>query len=538
MIKKLIEKIFAPKKAKAAATAGAPVRKDGATVYKQSEHGINRNDISAGALRVCEMLQQENFKAYVVGGAVRDLILGRHPKDFDVATNATPEEVRNVIRRARIIGRRFKLVHVMFGQETIEVSTFRANHPDAEDAGSEDNADADMPAVDEQEIASASRRRPDQRGGRNGNAANSDRNDNGGDFRHKKAHADEHGRLLRDNVYGNMGDDAVRRDFTMNALFYDPQDETVWDYVNGFADVKKRTVVMIGDPATRYREDPVRMLRAARLAGKLGFTIDPATQAPIAELKPLLQHVPSARIYDEALKMLLSGDAVKCLQKLQELQLQSSMFAIVDRAANNPKAMKLINLVLTRTDERIAQDKGVSPAFLFAALFWHEVMPRAEKLEAKGELPMVALHTAMDDVLDAQRKSLAVPRRLDASIKELWAAQPRFAWRSKGKAFRTLAHPRFRASYDFYELRAQVGDADIEIAHWWEKFQFASEDEQNQMLMADESPKPKKRRSRGRKNSGGPAVLSATAASAKIVSVENYAPRDDGRDEQFKPEQG
>jgi poly(A) polymerase len=528
MIKKLIEKIFSPKKAKAAVAASTSVRKDGATVYKQSEHGINRNDISAGALRVCEMLQQENFKAYVVGGAVRDLILGRHPKDFDVATNATPEEVRNVIRRARIIGRRFKLVHVMFGQETIEVSTFRANHPEAEDTGSDDNADAQTTGA--QEVSSASYSRPDQRGGRNDN--------NGDDFRHKKAHADEHGRLLRDNVYGNMGDDAVRRDFTMNALFYDPQDETVWDYVNGFADVKKRTVVMIGDPATRYREDPVRMLRAARLAGKLGFTIDPATQAPIAELKPLLQHVPSARIYDEALKMLLSGDAVKCLKKLQELQLQSSMFAIVDRATNNPQAMKLINLVLTRTDERIAQDKGVSPAFLFAALFWHEVMPRAEKLEAKGELPMVALHTAMDDVLDAQRKSLAVPRRLDANIKELWAAQPRFAWRSKGKAFRTLAHPRFRASYDFYELRAQVGDADIEIAHWWEKFQFASEDEQNQMLMTDESPRPKKRRSRGRKNSGGPVVASAAVASAKIVSVENYAPRDDGRDEQFKPEQG
>ncbi len=536
MIKKFIEKIFAPKKVKAAATASTSVRKDGATVYKQAEHGINRNDISAGALRVCEMLQQENFKAYVVGGAVRDLILGRHPKDFDVATNATPEEVRNVIRRARIIGRRFKLVHVMFGQETIEVSTFRANHPEAEDAGSDDSADvADVTSTDEPETASASRRRPDQRGG--------GRDDKyGDDFRHKKAHADEHGRLLRDNVYGNMGDDAVRRDFTMNALFYDPHDETVWDYVNGFADVKKRTVVMIGDPATRYREDPVRMLRAARLAGKLGFTIDPATQAPIAELKPLLQHVPSARIYDEALKMLLSGDAVKCLKKLQELQLQSSMFAIVDRAANNPQAMKLINLVLARTDERIAQDKSVSPAFLFAALFWHEVMPRAEKLEAKGELPMVALHTAMDDVLDAQRKSLAVPRRLDANIKELWASQPRFAWRSKGKAFRTLAHPRFRASYDFYELRAQVGDADIEIAHWWEKFQFASEDEQNQMLMADESPRPKKRRSRGRKNSGGvPAAIAPEATvnvRAKIVSAENYAAPENRDREQFKPEQG
>ena len=529
MIKKFIEKMFASRKpsAKAKVAAAAPMRADGASVYQQAEHGINRADISAGALRVCEMLQQENFKAYVVGGAVRDLILGRHPKDFDVATNATPEEVRNVIRRARIIGRRFKLVHVMFGQETIEVSTFRANHPAAEDI---DADEAEAPEIEEQ---TSSRRRPDNRGGRNDN-----KND-GDDFRHKKAHADEHGRLLRDNVYGNMGDDAVRRDFTMNALFYDPQDETVWDYVNGFADVKKRTVVMIGDPATRYREDPVRMLRAARLAGKLDFAIAPATQAPIAELRPLLANVPSARMYDEALKMLLSGDAVKCLKKLQELQLLAGMFAILDRAANNPQAMKLINLVLARTDERIAQDKGVSPAFLFAALFWHEVTPRAQRLEAKGELPMVALHAAMDDVLEAQRKSLAVPRRLDASIKELWAAQPRFAWRSKGKAFRTLAHPRFRASYDFYELRAQVGDADIEIAHWWEKFQFANEDEQNQMLMADESPKPKKRRSRGRKNSGGPTTEgSASTASAKIISVENYAPRDSGRDEQFKPEQG
>lgn len=425
-------------------------------IYARDEHGIRRDELSNAAISVCEGLHKAGYKAFVVGGAVRDLLLNRHPKDYDVATDATPEQVRSVFRRARIIGRRFKLVHVMFRDETVEVSTFRANHP---------AADADE----------------------------------------KDGRADEHGRLLRDNVYGNQGEDAIRRDFTMNALFYDPEREEVWDYVNGFADIKKKRVVMIGDPTARYREDPVRMLRAARLSAKLGFTIDVATESPIAELAPLLDNVPTARLFDEMQKLLFSGHALNGIEKLRSLGLHLGILPVLDALFTDPAAKAFLVLALQRTDERIAQDKGVSPAFLFAALFWWPMVQRWRVLEAKGVRPLQAMHEAMDDVLDAQRKTLAVPRRLDPLIKELWLAQPRFALRSQRQAFRTLTHPRFRASYDFYALRAEAGDADKEIAAWWERFQFADEQVQETMLLPDDEPKNKKRRRRKKKtaDSGG-----------------------------------
>ena len=445
MIKKFIERVFGAKKP----------RKQSAVkerIYAQPEHGIRRDELSNAAVSVCEGLHRAGYKAFVVGGAVRDLLLRRHPKDYDVATDATPEQVRSVFRRARIIGRRFKLVHVMFRDETVEVSTFRANHP---------AADADE----------------------------------------KDGRADEHGRLLRDNVYGNQQEDAIRRDFTMNALFYDPEREEVWDCVNGFADIKQKRVVMIGDPAARYREDPVRMMRAARLAAKLGFTIDPATEAPIAELAPLLDNVPTARLFDEMLKLLFSGHALNGIEKLRSLGLHAGILPVLDQLFSDPAAKAFVVLALQRTDERIAQDKGVSPPFLFAALFWWPMVQRWRALEAKGVRPLQAMHEAMDDVLDLQRKTLAVPRRLDPLIKELWLAQPRFLHRSQRQAFRTLTHPRFRASYYFYALRAEAGDADKEIAAWWERFQFADEQTQESMLLPDDEPKAKKRRRR-KKNVG------------------------------------
>ncbi len=443
MIKKFIEKVFGPKKSRKQATSKA-------RIYTKDEHGIRKDELSNAAISVCEGLHRAGYKAFVVGGAVRDLLLGRHPKDYDVATDATPEQVKSVFRRARIIGRRFKLVHVMFRDETVEVSTFRANHPAAD--------------ADEQD-----------------------------------GRADEHGRLLRDNVYGNQEEDAIRRDFTMNALFYDPEREEVWDVVDGFADIKKKRVVMIGDPSARYREDPVRMLRAARLAAKLGFTIDAATEAPIAELGPLLDNVPTARLFDEMQKLLFSGHALNGIEKMRALGLHTGLLPVLDTLFNDPAAKAFLVLALQRTDERIAQDKGVSPAFLFAALFWWPMVQRWRALEAKGVRPLQAMHEAMDDVLDVQRKTLAVPRRLDPLIKELWLAQPRFPHRSQRQAFRTLTHPRFRASYDFYALRAEAGDADKEIAAWWERFLFADETTRESMLLPDEEPKNKKRRRRKKK---------------------------------------
>ena len=438
MIKKFIEKVFGARRSRKPA-----VPKE--RIYTRDEHGIRREELSNAAISVCEGLHRAGYKGFVVGGAVRDLLLGRHPKDYDVATDATPEQVRGVFRRARIIGRRFKLVHVMFRDETVEVSTFRANHPAAD--------------ADEQD-----------------------------------GRADEHGRLLRDNVYGNQQEDAIRRDFTMNALFYDPEREEVWDCVNGFADIKQKRVVMIGDPTARYREDPVRMLRAARLAAKLGFTIDPPTEAPIAELAPLLGNVPTARLFDEMQKMLFSGHALNGIEKLRSLGLHLGILPVLDSLFADPAAKAFVTLALQRTDERIALDKGVSPPFLFAALFWWPMVQRSRALEVKGVRPLQAMHEAMDDVLDAQRKTLAVPRRLDPLIKELWAAQPRFPHRSQRQAFRTLTHPRFRASYDFYALRAEAGDADTEIAAWWERFQFADEPTREGMLLPDNEPKAKKRR--------------------------------------------
>jgi len=499
VIKKFIQKVFGGR-GKAAGKAGAAPR-----VYTQTEHGIDRRDISEAALRTCEGLQAAGYDAFVVGGAVRDLLLGRHPKDFDVATNATPEQVRGVFRRSRIIGRRFRIVHVMFGAETIEVTTFRGNVSDAESpadvAADADDADvAEIAAVDEMPGEMAGRRRPRdvRRERRRESKVEST----------QTTQADEHGRLLRDNVFGNQEQDALRRDFTMNALFYDPEREEVWDYVRGVADIQKKRVVMIGDPVARYREDPVRMLRAARLAGKLGFSIDAATEKPIAELAALLENVPSARLFDEMLKLLLSGHSLLCIDKLRTLGLHRQLLPVIDQLLRDHSSRRFVTLALERTDARIADDKGVSPAFLFAALFWFPMLARQAAIEARGVRALQAMHEAMDDTLEEQRRTLAIPRRYDAMVKELWMAQPRFLQRSQGKAYRTLSHPRFRACYDFFELRAEAGDAPQEVADWWERFQVATEDVRETMLLPDEESKKKRRRKRKKPADGAQAPAS------------------------------
>ena len=487
-----MQKIFGGGKLSAKLAGRANVVQHNARVYSQAEHGIDRRDISTSALRTCEGLQHAGYEAFVVGGAVRDLLLGRHPKDFDVATSATPEQVRQIFRRSRIIGRRFRIVHVMFGAETIEVTTFRgagggvepSAEPDASATG--DTRDSEiLPA--EFITDQRSRRRP--------------RDARSTQPQGPVSQSDEHGRLLRDNVFGSQQEDAIRRDFTMNALFYDPEREEILDYVSGVPDIQKKRVVIIGDPIERYREDPVRMLRAARLAGKLGFEIDTATEKPIAELSPLIENVPSARLFDEMLKLLLSGHSLMCIEKLHELGLHKQLLPVIDSLLNNEQSRPFVTLALQRTDERIADDKSVSPAFLFAALFWFPMLNRQHELEDAGLRSLQAMHEAMDDTLDTQRKTLAIPRRLDPMVKELWLAQPKFLQRSKGKAQRTLAHPKFRAYYDFFELRALAGDAPKEVAEWWEEFQFADEDTRESMLLPDDEPK--KKRNRRRKKTGG-----------------------------------
>ncbi len=433
MIKKLIKRVFG--KSPKVRSVGA------AQVIPFEVHGVSRDGISFGARRVTDGLQAAGFQAYVVGGAVRDLMLDKHPKDFDVATDATPEEVRRVFRRARIIGRRFKLVHVMFGEETVEVSTFRR-------------------AIEAEE-----------------------------------AETDAHGRILRDNEFGDQEQDAARRDFTANALFFDATTQEIFDYHNGYADIRANTLRMIGDPVVRYREDPVRMLRAVRLSAKLGMKLDAATAAPIAKMKGLLSNVPEARMFDEMLKLLLSGHALECIKKLRQMELHHGMLPMLDVILEQPMGEKFVMLSLQNTDQRIEQEKATSPAFLFAALLWHEVLSTWNTLKEKGEEgPIAAMHTAMDEVLARQRAQLAIPRRYDTVMKEIWLLQPRFEQRSGQRPLRLLALPRFRAAYDFMLLRSESGEVDVELGAWWDEFQHANDEQRADMLMPDTGGTKKRRR--------------------------------------------
>ncbi len=415
------------------------------------EHGITRDRIGNCALRTCDALQEAGYAAFVVGGAVRDLILGRDPKDFDVATNATPEEVRGIFRRSRVIGRRFRIVHVLCGRDMVEVSTFRG--PAAEtDAGT-----------------------------------------------HVE---DEHGRLLRDNVWGDQAQDATRRDFTINALFYDPARQQVWDYHGGVADLKRKRLRMIGEPAQRYREDPVRMLRAVRFAAACGLELDAATRKPIKALAELLANVPASRLFDEMLKLLLSGHATECIKRLRKEGLHHGVLPLLDVILEQPLGERFVMLALKNTDARIRAGKTISPAFLFAALTWHEVLAAWKKTEARGVPPMPALYEAMEQVLDKQTEQIAIPRRYTADMKELWALQSRFEQRGGQRPFRLLEHPRFRAAYDFLLLRCESGEVGVALGDWWTSFQNADADARAAMLVADSGP-AKKRRKRRRRKSGG-----------------------------------
>lgn len=422
MIKKLIRTFLGKNK-----NDGEPV------VLKASQHKIAPKLVSANALKVTDTLQKAGYKAFIVGGAVRDLMLQVPPKDFDVATNATPEQVKRLFKRAFIIGRRFQIVHAVFGRDVIEVTTFRGN---------------------------------------------------------SVAATDEHGRILQDNTFGSQKEDAERRDFTINAMYYDPATQTVLDYHGGMEDIRAKSLRMIGDPQSRYREDPVRMLRVVRFAAKLGFAIDPATAAPISKMSSLIQNVPAARIFDEMLKMLMSGHALACLQQLRKQKLDHGLLPLLDGALSDPVGEKFVTLALNNTDQRVRQGKPVSPGFLFAALLWHDVLHKWQRYQAKGEPPIPALHLAADDVLATQTEQLALQRKITTDMRDIWSMQPRFERRTGKAPYRLVEHPRLRAGYDFLLLRCESEEIDHELGSWWTDFMIGEASER-EALIAQAVPSPK-----------------------------------------------
>ncbi len=433
----------------AAHTSGAPKR------IPKKFHHIDPHLLSKNAVKVTQTLQQAGYDAFIVGGAVRDLALGISPKDFDVATNATPEQVQKLFRKARLIGRRFQIVHVTFfgkGQpEIIEVSTFRAL---LENAGE---------------------------------------------------HVAENGRILRDNVWGSQHEDAARRDFSINAMYYDPATETVLDYHGGMADMQKKTLRMIGDPAKRYREDPIRMLRAVRFAAKTGFTLDAATRAPIAKLDKLIHDVPSARLFDEILKLLMSGYSWAAIQGLKDAGLHHGLLPlldhILDKSAESKEANDFVRIALANTDQRIQSGKSVSAGFLFATLLWPDLLSNWKNNIAKGISNIPALHDAMDETIASQSSGMVIQRRFESDMREIWSMQPRFEKRVGRYPYRLIESPRFRAGYDFMLLRCATGEKNPSLGQWWTDF-IATDPESQEALMASvkneagNSAPPAKRRRR------------------------------------------
>ena len=474
MIKKFISRLLG----KAAAAAGAPAAQVAAVAAAAppppprfpagkrvevpvSEHGINPDLVDERAVKVVRTLQQAGHEAYVVGGAVRDLLVGLRPKDFDVATDATPEQVKALFRRAFIIGRRFRIVHVIHGRgrdhEVIEVSTFRAYM---------DSAEATQVAGNEKTSKAA--------------LAGS-------------AHAvDASGRVLRDNVWGPQIEDAARRDFTVNAMYYDPASQVVVDYHGGIADVKAKLLRLIGDPATRYREDPVRIVRAVRFAAKLGFAFEKKTGAPIQSLAPLLANVPISRLFDEMIKLLQTGHALASIEALQRQNLHRSIFPVLDAAYDESRGtpqglaqkQAFIRQALADTDRRVGEGKPVAPSFLLACLLWHDVLAGWRQRQEAGEHPVPALQQAVDAVFDARIGDISGRGKLGADMREIWMMQPRFERRQANTALSMIEAVRFRAGFDFLRLRADIGEAPVELAEWWEDFSLGSDDEREALLAA------------------------------------------------------
>jgi len=459
------------------------------------EHGIDLSLVDERAVAVVTTLQQAGFDAYVVGGAVRDLLVGRRPKDFDVATNATPEQVKSLFRRAFIIGRRFRIVHVIYGRgrdhEVIEVSTFRAFL----DAAAADQVDGNERTA-KGELAG-------------------------------KSHAvDASGRVLRDNVWGPQIEDAARRDFTVNALYYDPVSGTVVDYHGGLGDVRKRLLRMIGDPATRYREDPVRLLRVARFTAKLNFEIDRATASPMKAAAALLANVPASRLFDEMIKLLQTGHALASVEAVRRFGLQG-VFPILDVALGHPAgspAARFVELALADTDRRVGEDKPVAPSFLLACLLWDEARLRWQAQREDGTPAVPALHAAIDEVFNARIGDISGRGKLAADMREIWLMQPRFERRAGSGPASLVEQPRFRAAFDFLRLRADVGEVPAELAQWWEDYSLGT-DEEREALMAAVRPQGGARRAKSTRSAGAPqgGVEASALASRDILAERQVA---------------
>ncbi|MFK8015611.1 MAG: polynucleotide adenylyltransferase PcnB [Gammaproteobacteria bacterium] len=424
-------------------------------IIPRPEHNVSRADISEPALKVLYRLHNSGYQAFLVGGGVRDLLLGLSPKDFDIATDASPEDVRQLFRNCRLIGRRFRLAHVHFGREVIEVATFRASH-DEPNAG--DNA--------------------------------------------KKI--DDRGRILRDNVYGSIDDDVWRRDFTANSLYYNIADFSILDYTGGVQDVRDRVMRLIGDPATRYREDPVRMLRAVRFAAKLDFTIDAESEAPFTDLGALLEDVPPARLFDETIKLFLAGQAERTYELLQGYGLFQYLFPSCARRLREDDAAPLVAMLdaaMANTDVRVREDRPVTVMFLLAVFLWGPISQVAKRRMADGDRPRHALLEACDEVVRAQQAYVTIPKRILYPIRDMVVMQDRFENRRPSNASRLMGHPRFRAAYDLLVLRAAGGDADQEVADWWTEYQ-KNPDVAVPKTDGDRPVRKRRRRRRRSRNSG------------------------------------
>ncbi len=448
--KKHVQKKHVPKKRTGtASTAAENAAINKAVILSRGEHDISRDNIDDHALKVLYRLHNAGYHACLVGGAVRDLLLGITPKDFDVATDATPEQVNKLFRNCRLIGRRFRLAHVHFGRLIIEVATYRASH-DLTQSGIQD----------------------------------------------------ETGRIVRDNVYGELADDVWRRDFTANALYYDISNFSVIDFVGGFDDIKRKRLHLIGDAETRYREDPVRMLRALRFSAKLGFTIDGASESPIHTFGHLLTDIPAARLYEEVLKLFHSGHAVRSFELLMEFDLLKYLFPdAAESIAQDESVMRVLTIAMQNTDDRIKNDMRVTPAFLFAALLWHPVNSRVHELVDKGMPYSVAIQKVATRVLSKQSASVSIPKRFTSTMRDIWGLQTRFHYRSGKRAMAVLEHEKFRAGYDFLCIRAHAGEeasnGDIkQDCEWWTEIQKQNKEQQQNALFNQSNKSPGKKRAK------------------------------------------
>jgi poly(A) polymerase len=428
-------------------------------VLSRDQHPVSRQLLSPNALKVLHRLNKSGFDAYLVGGGVRDILLGLKPKDFDITTNATPDEINSLFRNCRLIGRRFRLAHIVFGREIIEVATFRGHHDSAT----------------EKEKSCK-----------------------------KTSKQSEDGMLLRDNIYGSIEEDAQRRDFTINALYYSAKSFEVHDFANGVQDVQDKVIRLIGDPETRFREDPVRMLRAIRFATKLDMRISDETKTPIQELAPLMANIPAARMFEEFLKMFMTGKAIANFEQLRHYNLFAYFFPVVDQALNNQShnyLVAFINLAMTNTDHRINNNQRVTPAFLFAALLWYPLQNHIKQLKSNTQLaPQDAFFAALSEIMPEQQRSIAIPKRFQGVMKDIWILQDKLARREGKRAFKTFEHPKFRAAYDFLLLRAEIENTKElnELAQWWTDFQGVSNDARIQMIKAVRNPATKRRTPRKR----------------------------------------